>query len=140
MFGNRCGDGRNLVVCRTTGLGGLSLARIRRNSPASAFMGYWMGKQHAGKGYMSSAVKAALDHAFSRLDLDEVKATWLPHNERSIALLEKSGFVKSGYLPDHLEIDGTREDHVLFVCGRKYQVVHNRNPLENAGKTDIPMV
>ena len=127
-------DAKNLL------LGGLSLTRIRKQPTASAVLGYWMGKEDAGNGYMSDGVRAALEHAFNRMNLDEVNAACLPRNKRSIALLEKSGFVRNGYSPKHLEINGVKEDHILFICSRELTVVHNRNPLENAGKSDIPMV
>lgn len=96
-------------------MGGLSLTRITHGITKSAMLGYWMGVDHAGKGYMRKAVSAIVDHAFNDLGLRRVEAACIPTNERSIALLKKSGFREEGYAREYLEINGTREDHVLFA-------------------------
>ncbi|MEM9329862.1 MAG: GNAT family protein [Pseudomonadota bacterium] len=97
-------------------LGGVSLTRITHGVSRSATLGYWMGVHHAGKGYMTKAVPAVLSHAFKDLKLKRVEAACLPNNARSIRLLEKSGFQREGYARQFLEINGKREDHLLFGC------------------------
>ena len=95
-------------------LGGASLTRIRFGNSQSATLGYWMGIHHAGKGHMQKAVPALLRFAFDSLRLERVEAATLPHNERSKHLLIKSGFTEEGYARKYLEINGKREDHLLF--------------------------
>ena len=112
------GHGRIFFICHCgTGqiLGGINLTRIRHGTSGSAMLGYWMGKPHAGKGFMKQAVAGFLDYAFHDLSLKRVEAACLPHNERSINLLKSSGFVEEGYARQYLEINGTREDHLLFA-------------------------
>ena len=95
-------------------LGGASLTRIRFGNSQSATLGYWMGVNHAGKGHMQKAVPALLSYAFDTLNLERVEAATLPNNERSKHLLTKCGFVEEGYAREYLEINGKREDHLLF--------------------------
>ncbi len=95
-------------------LGGLSLTRITRGKSRSATLGYWMGVNHANCGTMQRAVPALLAFGFNDLKLHRIEAASLPRNERSIHLLEKCGFQREGYAREFMEINGTREDHVLY--------------------------
>ena len=96
-------------------MGGISLTHITYGMSRSANLGYWMGIHHAGKGHMKKAVPAILDYAFSELGLNRIQAGCLPENTRSINLLKKCGFHEEGYAREYLEINGVREDHVLFA-------------------------
>lgn len=96
-------------------LGGISLTKVTYGVSHSATLGYWMGVDGAGKGYMSKALPAILEHASRDLKLLRVEAACLPKNQRSIRLLEKCGFEKEGYARKYLEINGEREDHILFA-------------------------
>jgi len=96
-------------------LGGASLTRIRYGNSQSATLGYWMGVHEAGKGYMQRAVPSLLSYAFNTLGLERVEAATLPRNERSKHLLRKCGFAEEGYVREYLEINGKREDHLLFA-------------------------
>ena len=95
-------------------LGGLTISNIRRGVAETGTLGYWMGIHHAGKGHMQKAMPALLRFAFDSLRLERVEAATLPHNERSKHLLIKSGFTEEGYARKYLEINGKREDHLLF--------------------------
>lgn len=96
-------------------LGGLTLGLVRRGVAQACTLGYWMGAPHAGKGYMSEAVRRAMDFAFGDLGLSRVEAACLPRNERSIHLLESVGFSREGMAPAYLKINGAWEDHLLFA-------------------------
>ncbi|MEM7068919.1 MAG: GNAT family protein [Pseudomonadota bacterium] len=96
--------------------GGLSLTKICHGISKSATLGYWMGVHHAGKGHMGLAVPSILSFAFNQLRLERVEAAALPTNDRSIHLLGKCGFQREGFAREYLEINGVREDHVLFAC------------------------
>jgi ribosomal-protein-alanine N-acetyltransferase len=73
-----------------------------------------MGVNHANCGTMQRAVPALLAFGFNDLKLHRIEAASLPRNERSIHLLEKCGFQREGYAREFMEINGTREDHVLY--------------------------
>jgi ribosomal-protein-alanine N-acetyltransferase len=99
-------------------LGGLSLSSIRYGAASSCQLGYWMGERHAGHGFMKKAVGIALGEAFGRLSLQRVEAVTLPENARSIAVLERAGFRREGFVRSYLEINGERRDHLLYAILR----------------------
>ncbi len=96
-------------------LGGLTLSHVQRGVTQSCSLGYWMGERHAGRGYMTDAVRVALSFAFDALRLHRVEAACLPHNAASVRLLEKVGFSREGYARRYLCIDGRWQDHLLFA-------------------------
>jgi [ribosomal protein S5]-alanine N-acetyltransferase len=104
-------------------VGGLTIGQIRRGVAQAGTLGYWMGVDHAGQGYMSRAVRAAVAYAFSTLRLHRVEAACLPTNIASIRLLESSGFRREGLARSYLRINGRWQDHLLFA------VLENDPPL-----------
>ncbi|WP_417767578.1 GNAT family N-acetyltransferase [Stappia sp.] len=96
-------------------VGGATLSNIRRGVAQACSLGYWMGATHAGRGYMSEAVRALLSFAFGELALHRVEAACLPHNAASQRLLEKAGFSREGYARHYLRIAGKWQDHLLFA-------------------------
>ena len=100
-------------------LGGLSLSNIRMGASCSCSLGYWMGERHAGQGLMRRAVAMILPEAFSAMGMERIEAGCIPTNTRSIRLLEAVGFKQEGVMRDYLEIDGRRQDHVLFSMLRR---------------------
>lgn len=112
------GWGRTFFLFDSQGdrlLGGASLTRIRYGNSKSATLGYWMSVHEAGKGHMQKAVPSLISYAFDTLGLERVEAATLPKNERSKHLLKKVGFIEEGYVREYLEINGKREDHLLFA-------------------------
>jgi RimJ/RimL family protein N-acetyltransferase len=61
-------------------------------------IGYWLGKEHWGKGITSEAVRLVVRYAFKELRLQKVVArVWHP-NIASAQLLKKCGFKQEGLL------------------------------------------
>ncbi|HVU36643.1 MAG TPA: GNAT family protein [Bauldia sp.] len=113
----RNGSGYPFFVFSADGetlLGGLTMGQIQRGVAQTVTLGYWMGKPYAGKGFMTSAVRAVVAFAFDTLHLNRVEAACLPHNAASIRLLEKVGFQREGYARKYLCIDGRWQDHLLY--------------------------
>ncbi|SON54665.1 putative ribosomal N-acetyltransferase YdaF [Hartmannibacter diazotrophicus] len=108
-------------------LGGATLSNVRRGVSLSCSLGYWMGEAYSGNGLMGEAVPRLLQFAFRDLRLHRVEAASIPHNERSIRLLEKAGFVREGFARRYLLINGKWQDHVLFAALVEDQVI--RPPL-----------
>lgn len=100
-------------------VGGITISNIRRRAAQFANLGYWMGQDYAGKGYMTEAVGLVVAHAFDGLVLHRVHAAFLPHNTASRRVLEKNGFKEEGYAENYLQIDGKWADHVLFGLTRE---------------------
>jgi ribosomal-protein-alanine N-acetyltransferase len=96
-------------------LGGLTLGQIRRGVAQTGSLGYWMGEPFAGKGYMTTAVRALLPYAFTALRLRRIEAACLPENLASIRLLERVGFTREGYARSYLCIAGAWRDHLLYA-------------------------
>ena len=62
------------------------------NEPGSAELGYWMGAEYWGQGYMTEASKTLLTFALNDLALNSVNARVLTRNSASSGVLLKSGF------------------------------------------------
>ncbi len=95
-------------------IGGISISNIRYGVARSCIIGYWMGREHAGKGYMQMSVLAVSNYVFEELGLCRIEAACLPNNKPSSQLLENTGFVREGIVRKYLEINGERRDHVLY--------------------------
>lgn len=95
-------------------LGGITLGNIRRGVGQNGMIGYWSGARFAGQGYMTEALKLVIPFAFNKLSLHRLEAACIPHNVRSIRLLEKAGFQREGLLRSYLKINGMWQDHLLF--------------------------
>jgi ribosomal-protein-alanine N-acetyltransferase len=100
-------------------VGGLTLSNIRRRAAQHVNLGYWMGREHAGKGLMTEAVATIAPFAFNALGLHRIHAAFLPTNAASRRVLEKNGFQEEGYAENYLQIDGRWADHVMFGLTRE---------------------
>jgi len=96
-------------------LGGARISNVRRGVAQACSLGYWMGVQHAGKGYMGEAVRALIPYVFVHLKLHRLEAACVPENERSMRLLKSAGFREEGLARNYLRIAGEWRDHVLFA-------------------------
>jgi len=67
---------------------------------AKAEIGYELVPAHQGKGIMQEAFTAVVRYGFERMKLDTIEALPSPNNERSIKLLERNHFVRTGNLRD----------------------------------------
>lgn len=91
-------------------LGGISWGSLR-----SAYIGYWISQEVAGRGLMPRAVALVTDHAFADLGLHRVEINVRPENAASLRVVAKVGYRREGYRPRYLHIDGAWRDHVSFV-------------------------
>jgi ribosomal-protein-alanine N-acetyltransferase len=99
-------------------LGAITLDNVRRGPAQSGTVGYWIGAEFAGRGYMSEALGAVREHAFGDMDLSRLEAACLPENKASRALLERCGFKYEGVAQSYLQIDGRWRTHVLYAALR----------------------
>jgi [ribosomal protein S5]-alanine N-acetyltransferase len=106
-------EGREVLV------GGLTLSNVRRRAAQFVNLGYWMGREHAGKGLMTEAVGVIIPFVFDTLGLHRIHAAFLPDNVASRRVLEKNGFKEEGFAEKYLQIDGKWCDHVLFGLTRE---------------------
>ena len=102
------------VICRNSDdkiVGALNLTQIFRKAFQNCYLGYSLGVNFTGKGYMTEAVESVLHHAFENLKLHRVEANVQPHNVASLKVLERCGFTKEGFSRKYLQINGVWCDH-----------------------------
>ena len=86
-----------------------------RHYGAAQSLGYALGVDYWGQGYMTEAVRAVVGFGFSALGLDLISATCYPDNPASRRVLEKCGFVYEGTLRRaELLYNGEIKDHLHF--------------------------
>ena len=104
---------RTLLCRREDGaiLGAINLSEIVRGPFQSAYLGYWIGADHARSGYMTEGLELMLRHSFLSLELHRIEANIRPENTPSLKLVKRVGFQKEGYSPRYLNIDGAWRDH-----------------------------
>lgn len=78
-------------------------------------LGYALGIDYWGQGYMTEAVRAAVRFGFGQMGLDLISATCYPDNPASRRVLEKCGFQYEGVLHRaELLYNGQVKDHLCF--------------------------
>ncbi len=82
-------------------------------------IGYWLAEDYQGKGIMTKATRALVDHAFNTLHLNRVEIQCGMKNVKSRAIPERLGFVKEGVLRDAEYIYDHFHDCVLYTMLRK---------------------
>jgi ribosomal-protein-serine acetyltransferase len=62
----------------------------------STELGYWLGEEYQGKGLVTAACRALVEHAFGELGLNRVVISCATENEKSCAIPERLGFRREG--------------------------------------------
>ena len=101
------------TVIGTTTLFNLNLDNGR------AELGYAMGREHWGKGYMNEALQALLSHAFEVMNLRRLEADVDPRNTPSIRTLERLGFQREGFLRERWHVNGEIQDAFFYGLLRR---------------------
>ncbi len=94
-------------------IGRVSFSNIVRGAFQSCYLGYSVDHRFEGRGYMSEALRCAVDYTFEELKLHRIQANYIPTNERSGLLLRRLGFNVEGYARDYLFINGAWRDHIM---------------------------
>lgn len=95
-------------------IGGLNLNHVCRGAAQYATLGYWLGEDAQGQGYMQEALELVMEFAANALGLHRLQAAVMPHNERSFKLLERCGFKREGFAEAYVSINGEWADHYLY--------------------------
>jgi RimJ/RimL family protein N-acetyltransferase len=66
------------------------------DSKQHAELGYWLVQEHWGKGLMTEAARAMVDHAFTVSGLAALSSCYFLENPASGHVLAKAGFVETG--------------------------------------------
>ena len=77
-------------------------------------IGYWLGRDHWGHGYMAEATALIVRFGFERLNLFRIEAVILEENIRSGRVLEKCDFRNEGTVRSRYYKDGRRLNGTLY--------------------------
>jgi ribosomal-protein-serine acetyltransferase len=77
-------------------------------------IGYWLAEDAQGRGLMTAAVRALIDHAFGPWELHRVEIHAAPGNRRSRAIAERLGFSEEGLLREAERVGGRYLDGVVY--------------------------
>ncbi len=111
--------GFGLFLRDDTLIGEVSLGSVLRGPFQSGFIGYWIGSEHAGRGYIPEGVALIVRYGFEELGLHRMEAVIVPRNERSRRVVEKLGFREEGTAARFLQIQGVWEDHLRYAITRE---------------------
>lgn len=92
-------------------VGFIDITNIVRGVFQSAYLSYFSVSPHEGQGFMALGLRLLVEHAFTELHLHRLEANIRPENEKSIALVKRTGFAREGYSPRYLKLDGAWRDH-----------------------------
>jgi RimJ/RimL family protein N-acetyltransferase len=79
-----------------------------------AELGYALGREHWGQGFMNEALQSLLEYAFEILQLRRLEADVDPRNDSSIRTLERLGFQREGYLRERWHVAGEIQDALFY--------------------------
>jgi len=77
-------------------------------------LGYALGRDYWGQGYIQETLVAVLDFAFNALNMHRIEADVDPRNDASIKALERMGFQREGYLRERWQVNGEIQDAYFY--------------------------
>lgn len=116
------------VTVEGTVIGTCTLHQLdARNQRAE--LGFALARAHWGRGLMTAALSALLDHTFGSLDLRRIEADVDPRNAASIRRLEALGFEREGYAQERWIVGGETQDSVLYgLLRRRWRARRGASP------------
>jgi len=99
-------------------IGSVTLHNLDFNN-RRAEIGYALGREHWGQGYMSEALMGMLRYAFEVLDLNRLEADVDPRNAASIKTLERLGFKREGFLRERWQVGSEIQDALFYGLLRR---------------------
>ncbi|MGK5081517.1 GNAT family N-acetyltransferase [Janthinobacterium sp. HLX7-2] len=111
---------RFAIALQETGeyLGSCTLYALHKQNRRGE-IGYALGRQYWGKGYMHEALTALIAFAFVERDLNRLEADIDPLNASSASALERQGFKQEGFLPERWIVGGQVSDSALYGLLRR---------------------
>lgn len=84
-------------------------------SQDSAVMGYWIDRDHAGRGLVPRALALVMDHCFGELGLHRIEVNVRPENTASLRVVHKLHMREEGLRRGLVHVDGAFRDHLGFA-------------------------
>jgi ribosomal-protein-alanine N-acetyltransferase len=95
--------------------GEVNLSSIQRGPFQNGYVGYWIDRLEAGRGYVPEACVVLFRFAFEELGLHRLQISIIPRNRASRRVAQKLWLRGEGIALRYLEIDGRWEDHVRYA-------------------------
>ncbi|MFA7325322.1 MAG: N-acetyltransferase family protein [Candidatus Kapaibacterium sp.] len=102
-------------------IGWISISAYRANRRAyqkSKEVSFYIDSKYFGKGIGSQLLQYVIDHR-TEISFDSLFAILVADNQPSISLLKKYNFLLWGYMPKVLDMDGKKEDAIIY--GRNFE-------------------
>lgn len=100
-------------------VGRVALSNVARGAWQSATIGYYVARDHNGRGYATDGVRKALRFAFEDAGLHRVQGAVIRSNVASLRVLQKTGFRSEGVARRYLQINGEWRDHEVLAITRE---------------------
>jgi ribosomal-protein-serine acetyltransferase len=85
-------------------------------------IGYWIAQGFQGRGIVTDASRAVIDHAFEEWQLNRVEIHCAAGNEKSCAIPKRLGFQWEGLLREAQLLNGEYQDiHVYAMLAREWE-------------------
>jgi ribosomal-protein-serine acetyltransferase len=85
----------------------------------SGALGYWIGKDFAGKGIITESCRALTQYAFTEMGLNRIELKCATGNAKSAAVAERLGFTCEGTLREAEWLNGAPINLFLFSMLKK---------------------
>jgi len=95
-------------------VGRVTLGRIEWGAEYGGSLGYWVSRDHAGKGIVPAAVVLMCEYAFGQ-GLHRIEVAIRPENAASMSVARKLDLREEGMRQSYLYIDGGWRDHRIFA-------------------------
>jgi [ribosomal protein S5]-alanine N-acetyltransferase len=96
-------------------VGGIGIRPGEDISRVSAEIGYWLGREHWGKGLGTAALIGMTKYVAETFEFSRVFALIFTRNPASARILEKAGYVREGAMKQSVIKDGVIEDEYLYA-------------------------
>ena len=103
-----------------TAIGGIGIHLQPDIYCKNAEMGYWLGEDYWGKGYITKAIELMIHYAFENFDIERIFAKPFGSNTGSKRVLEKSGFILEAHLSKTIFKNNVYEDELIYAVRRKH--------------------
>lgn len=94
-------------------VGVVSLHEINRMN-SSTSIGYWLSHAYWGRGIMTKACRAVVDHAITTLGLHRVEIHCAVENTKSRAIPERLGFINEGRMREAEQVNERYLDIIIY--------------------------
>jgi ribosomal-protein-alanine N-acetyltransferase len=88
---------------------------LNENRGFEANIGYWMGKNHRNKGYMTAALVKIIEIIKSELNIRRIVATHDVSNPASGRVMQKAGMTYEGTLKSYYQKNGMFVDECIYA-------------------------